>query len=157
VLGAKRLELLRRLAPKATTIAVLVNPSPDAEGERRDVQAAAQEIGQQLIILDVNSDRDIETAFATFVERGAVSNSAFMISNRERASSCAAGQLCCARDRRGRWANELGTSLTDALRQVGVYTGRILGAKNRPICPCKIGPNTRRWRRTRRLNTTGMM
>jgi hypothetical protein len=62
VLGAKRLELLRRLAPKATTIAVLVNPSLDAEGERRDVQAAAQEIGQQLIILDVNSDRDIETA-----------------------------------------------------------------------------------------------
>jgi putative ABC transport system substrate-binding protein len=129
VLGAKRLELLRRLAPKATTIAVLVNPSPDAEGERRDVQAAAQEIGQQLIILDVNSDRDIETAFATFVECGAdalfVSTSAFMISNRERASSCAAGQLCCTRDRRGRWANELGTSLTDALRQVGVYTGRI--------------------------------
>ena len=111
MLGAKRLELLRRLAPKATTIAVLVNPSPDAEGKRRDVQAAAQEIGQQLIILDVNSDRDIETAFATFVERGAdalfVSTSAFMISNRERASSCAAGQLCCARDRRGRWANEL--------------------------------------------------
>ena len=84
MLAAKRLELLRRLAPKATTIAVLVNPSPDAEGKRRDVQAAAQEIGQQLIILDVNSDRDIETAFATFVERGDdalfVSTSAFMIS-----------------------------------------------------------------------------
>jgi putative tryptophan/tyrosine transport system substrate-binding protein len=85
--GAKRLELLRWLAPKATTIAVLVNPSPDAEDERRDVQAAAQQIGQQLIILDVNSDRDIEAAFATFVERGAdalfVSTSAFMISNRD--------------------------------------------------------------------------
>jgi hypothetical protein len=67
--GAKRLELLRWLAPKATT------------------QAAAQQIGQQLIILDVNSDRDIEAAFATFVERGAdalfVSTSAFMISNRD--------------------------------------------------------------------------
>ena len=36
-----------------------------------DVQAAAQEIGQQLIILDVSSDRDIETAFATLVQRGA--------------------------------------------------------------------------------------
>jgi putative ABC transport system substrate-binding protein len=128
--GAKRLELLRWLAPKATTIAVLVNPSPDAEDERRDVQAAAQQIGQQLIILDVNSDRDIEAAFATFVERGAdalfVSTSAFMISNRERASSYAAGQLCCARDRRGQWLMSYGTSLTDALRQVGVYTGRIL-------------------------------
>ena len=51
------------------------------------MQAAAQQIGQQLIILDVNSDRDIEAAFATFVERGAdalfVSTSAFMISNRD--------------------------------------------------------------------------
>ena len=35
------------------------------------MQAAAQAIGQQLIILDVGSDRDIETAFATFVQRGA--------------------------------------------------------------------------------------
>jgi hypothetical protein len=35
-------------------------------------RAAAQAIGQQLIIIDVSSDRDIETAFATFVQRGAV-------------------------------------------------------------------------------------
>ena len=70
VLGAKRLELLRQLVPKATTIAMLVNPNtPDTEAERRDVQAAAQAIGQQLIILDVSSERDIETAFATFVQR----------------------------------------------------------------------------------------
>ena len=50
-LGAKRLELLRQLVPKATTIAMLVNPSSDAEPERRDVQATAQAIGQQLIVL----------------------------------------------------------------------------------------------------------
>ena len=48
-LGAKRLELLRQLVPKATTIGVLVNPNRvDTEAERRDVQAAAQAIGQQL-------------------------------------------------------------------------------------------------------------
>ena len=36
LLGAKRLELLRQLAPKATTIGVLVNPNnPNTEGERR--------------------------------------------------------------------------------------------------------------------------
>jgi putative ABC transport system substrate-binding protein len=54
--------------PKATTIGVLVNPKPDTEAERRDVQAAALALGLQLIILDVSSDRDIETAFATFVQ-----------------------------------------------------------------------------------------
>ena len=64
LLGVKRLELLRQLAPKATTIAMLVNPGlPDAEAERRDVQAAAKEIGQQLIILDASSEFEIETAF----------------------------------------------------------------------------------------------
>jgi putative tryptophan/tyrosine transport system substrate-binding protein len=135
VLGAKRLELLRRLVPKATTIAVLVNPSPDVEGERRDVQAAAQAIGQQLIIVDANSDRDIETAFATFVDRGAdalfVSTGAFMISNRERLVALAArhGLPASFAARETVVAGGLmsyGTSLTDALRQVGVYTGRIL-------------------------------
>jgi putative ABC transport system substrate-binding protein len=51
VLGAKRLELLRQLVPNAATIAMLVYPNtPNTEAERRDVQAAAQAIGQQLII-----------------------------------------------------------------------------------------------------------
>jgi putative tryptophan/tyrosine transport system substrate-binding protein len=72
VLGAKRLELLLQLVPKATTIAVLIYPNTtETEAERRDVQAAAQTIGRQLIILDVSSDRDIDLAFATFAERGA--------------------------------------------------------------------------------------
>ena len=95
VLGAKRLELLRQLVPKATTIAMLVNPNTsNTEAERRDVQAAAQAIGQQLIILDVSSDRDIETAFATFVQRGAgallVGTGAFLNSHRERLVALAA-------------------------------------------------------------------
>ncbi len=52
-LGAKRLELLRQCVPKATSIAMFVNPgSVDTEAERRDVQEAAQRLGQQLIILD---------------------------------------------------------------------------------------------------------
>src|SRR4029078_6789517 len=62
VLGPKRLELLRQVVPKVTTNGVLVYPNnPSTEAERRDVQAAAQAVGQQLIILDVNNDRDIET------------------------------------------------------------------------------------------------
>jgi putative ABC transport system substrate-binding protein len=72
VLGAKRLQLLRRLVPKATTIGVLVHPNTvETEVERRDVQAAAQAIGQRLIVLDASSERDIETAFVEFGRRGA--------------------------------------------------------------------------------------
>jgi putative tryptophan/tyrosine transport system substrate-binding protein len=62
VLGAKRLELLPQVIPRATIIAMLVNPNtPVTEAERRDVQAAAQAIAQQLVIVDVSSDPDIET------------------------------------------------------------------------------------------------
>jgi hypothetical protein len=39
---------------------MLVNPSPDAEPERRDVEAAAQAIGQELIVLEASSDGDVE-------------------------------------------------------------------------------------------------
>jgi ABC-type uncharacterized transport system substrate-binding protein len=58
--GEKRLDLLRQLVPKATTIGMLVGPSdPGTEAERRDVQDAAQVLGRQLIVLDARSDRDI--------------------------------------------------------------------------------------------------
>jgi putative ABC transport system substrate-binding protein len=139
-LGAKRLDLLRQLLPKATLIAMLVNPdSPDTEAERRDVQAAAQAIGHQLIILDASSNRDIETAFATFVQRGAgallVGAGAFMFSNRERLVALAARHALPAiyADREVAVAGGLmsyGPSIVDAYRQTGIYAGRILkGAK----------------------------
>src|SRR6516225_7569332 len=132
-LGAKRLDLLRQLVPKATLIAHLVNPgSVDTEAERRDVQAAAQRLGQQLIILDVSSDRDIETSFATFVQRGAgaliVGAGAFLFSNRERLVALAALPAMYA-DPEDAMAGGLmgyGPSIVDAYHQVGIYAGRIL-------------------------------
>jgi putative ABC transport system substrate-binding protein len=136
VLGAKRLELLRQVAPRATVIAMLVNPNnPVTEAERRDVQAAAQAIGQQLIIYDVSSQRDIETAFATFVQHGArallVGSGGFLNSERARIVAMADRHALPASysQREGVVAGGLmsyGTSITDAYRQVGVYVARIL-------------------------------
>jgi putative ABC transport system substrate-binding protein len=135
-LGAKRLEMLRQLVPKATTIAVLVNPgSRETETERQDVQVAAQAIGQQLIVLDASSDRDIEAAFATLVQRGAgaliVGSGPFFNSQRERIVALAARYALPTsyQNREAVAAGGLtsyGTSLTDAYRQAGIYAGRIL-------------------------------
>jgi putative ABC transport system substrate-binding protein len=136
VLGSKRLELLRQLVPKATTIGMLVNPNTtENEAERADVQAAARALGQQLIVLNATSDRDIEPAFATFVERGTgavlVGTGAFFNSNRERLVALAArhGLPAGYSQREAAVAGGLmsyASSIPDAYRQAGIYAGRIL-------------------------------
>jgi len=93
--GTKLLELLRQVAPKATTIAVLVNPNnPETLAQRQEVQAAAQAIGQPVIILDAESVSDIEAALETFVQCGAgallIGSGAFMNSHRERLAALTA-------------------------------------------------------------------
>jgi putative ABC transport system substrate-binding protein len=136
VLGAKRLELLRQLVPTATTIAVLVGPeSSDTVAERRDVEAAAQVLGQNIVVLTVTSDRDLETAFATLIQRGAgallAGTGAFMYSQRERIAVLAARYaipaIYATRDfaAAGGLMSYAG-SITEAYRQAGIYAGRIL-------------------------------
>ena len=137
VLAAKRLELLHQLVPKATTVAVLVNPNtPVTEAERRDVLAAAEAIGLQLIVLDASSVGDIEIAFKTFVQHGAgatlfVGTGTFTFANRERIVALAARHALPAVYSTPIWAEagglmSYGSSITDAYRQVGIYAGRIL-------------------------------
>jgi putative tryptophan/tyrosine transport system substrate-binding protein len=136
VLGAKRLELLRQLVPKAATIALLVNPNTtETESERTDVQNAAQALGQQLIVFDVISGRDIEAAFTAFVRRGVggllVGTGPFLTSNREQIVTQAAlhGVPTMYALRESVSAGGLmsyGSSISDAYRQAGIYAGRIL-------------------------------
>ena len=137
-LGAKRLELLRQLVPRATTIAMLMNPNTpdtDTEAERREVEAAARAIRQQLIVLDISTNRDLEAAFVTIVQRGAgallVGTGPFFNSHRERLVALAARHALPVSYpwREATVAGGLmsyGTSITDAYRQVGIYAGRIL-------------------------------
>ena len=136
VLGAKRFELLRQLVPRAKTIGMLVNPnSPNTEEERRDVQAAAQALSQQIMVIDANSDQDIETAFATLAQSGVgallVGAGAFLNARRERLAALAA-RYALPTSYAEREAVEVGglmcygASIIDAYRQIGIYTGRIL-------------------------------
>jgi putative ABC transport system substrate-binding protein len=136
-LAAKRLELLHQIVPIATIIAAMLqNPvSSGIQAERRDLLAAGQAIGQQLIVLDVSSAHEIETAFTNLVQRGAkaayVGTGAFMNSQRERIVALAArhGVPAIYNWREAVAAGGLmsyAPSITDAYRQAGVYAGRIL-------------------------------
>src|SRR5262245_63910428 len=72
LLGPKRLEMLRQLVPTGASIAMLVGPDTfEARIEQRDVELAAQALGQQLIIAPVSSEGELDGAFTSIVERGA--------------------------------------------------------------------------------------
>jgi putative tryptophan/tyrosine transport system substrate-binding protein len=136
VLGTKRLELLRQFIPKATSVAVLVNPnSTETEGERKDIEAGARSIGLQLIVLDVSSDGEIDAAFRTAVQRGAgallVGAGPFLTSKRERLVALAAQYALPTIYNQREFADAgglmaYGTSQTEAYRQAGGYAARIL-------------------------------
>jgi putative ABC transport system substrate-binding protein len=139
-LEAKRLGLLHEMVPKATTIAVLVNPNySDAENQLRDVQEAAVRLGVQLVVVRANAESDFDAAFSTVVQQrsGAllVCASPFFNTRREQLVVLAARH---ALPTIYEWRDfaaagglmSYGTSLADAYRQAGVYAGRILkGAK----------------------------
>jgi putative ABC transport system substrate-binding protein len=134
--GVKRLGLLRELRPGATRIAVLVDPKwPLTERFVSEIRAAASASGQQIEVLYVGSEREIETAFTTLVQRGAgalVSGiGGFLLSQRERIVVLAARHripaIYSARDYVGAGGlMSYAASFIDAHRQAGIYAGRIL-------------------------------
>jgi len=136
VLVAKRFELLRELVPKADAIAFLVNPNNAvAELDMSDAQAAATALGQKLIVLKVGRESDIDTAFTTIAEQrgGGLLQQVdpFLQSRRSQLVALAVRYaLPAIYERRDFVAAgglmSYGTSLSDALRLVGNYTGRLL-------------------------------
>jgi putative ABC transport system substrate-binding protein len=135
VLEVKRLELLHEVVPQATAVAFLVNPSnPNTETNTRDMQAAARTLGLQLYVFKANTDSGIDAAFAALVQRtGAlvVQADSFFNSRREQLATITIRHKVPAiyDDRSytvaGGLMNYAG-SQTDAYRQVGIYTARIL-------------------------------
>jgi putative ABC transport system substrate-binding protein len=97
------------------------------------VRAAASVVGQQLIVLSVSSDREIEIAFTTLVQRGAgaLHVGVGMLSQQDRIIALAAKHRIPAvyvlRDFVvAGGLMSYGASLSDAYRQAGIYAGRIL-------------------------------
>ena len=135
-LEPKRLGLLRELVPQAAIIAVLLNPTnSDAEFQRRDIQAAAAAIGQQLRIFNASTESEIETAFSALLQQRAdallIGNDAFFVNRREQIVALAARHAVPTIYTFRSFAESGGlmsysTNLVEVYRQVGVYVGRIL-------------------------------
>jgi putative ABC transport system substrate-binding protein len=138
---AKRLGLFHDLVPKATRIAVLVNPAnaPVAEVTLRDIPKAARAIGLQIQVLNASTSQEIEAAFATIVRDRAdalfIPGDGFFSSRRSQFVTLAARDRiptsCSNRQMvEAGLLMSYGTNTADMFRQVGVYTGQILkGAK----------------------------
>jgi putative ABC transport system substrate-binding protein len=138
--GTKLLELLRQVAPNATTIAMLVNPSsPDIIAQWREVQAAALATGLKVQVLNANTTREIYAVFETVGSERPdalfVAASPFLNGRSVQLAQLAAfHRLPSAYSLRE--AAEVGglmsygANVVDAFRQAGAHVGRILkGAK----------------------------
>jgi putative ABC transport system substrate-binding protein len=137
----KRLRLLHDLVPKAARVAVLLNPANASvtESTLRIVQEIAPTIGLQIQILNATTIGEINAAFATLERERPdalfVSGDAFFASRAVQfATLTARGRIPATYSLRYYVAvgglMSYGTDFTEAFRQVGVYTGKILkGAK----------------------------
>jgi ABC-type uncharacterized transport system substrate-binding protein len=133
-LAQKRLELLHQLVRAVTVIGFLVNPTnPNSQSETSDVQAAARVPGLRLHVENASSERDIDAAFARFVQQRVnalfVAADAFFLNRRDQLLAARHALPATYNSRDVVAAGGLmsyGTSRTDVHRQMGVYTGRIL-------------------------------
>jgi putative tryptophan/tyrosine transport system substrate-binding protein len=135
-LGPKQLEVLHELVPTATVLAALVNPTnPNAEMHARDLQTAAGTLGVQLHVLHASAERDFDTVFAAMVELRAsglvIGSDAFLTSRGAQLGALSLRHAVPAINQFREFAASggllsYGSSITDAYRRVGVYTGRIL-------------------------------
>lgn len=136
ILVAKQFELLHELVPKSDAVAFLVNPTNAVAAlDTSDVQAAADALGKKLIVVKAATEGDIDAAFTAAVEQRAgalvMQTDPFFLSRRDQIVELAARHILPAIYYLRDFAvagglMSYGTSLSDALRLVGEYTGRIL-------------------------------
>ena len=108
------------------------SPLPSGLSQRSGLRL--RPLGSKSIVLDVSSDREIETAFTTLVQRGAgallVGAGGFLCPNGTIVALAARHRVpAIYRLREYVEAGGLmsyGASITDAYRQAGIYAGRIL-------------------------------
>ena len=137
---AKRLELVRELIPAATRVAVLVNPNgPNCRDHVETCSRLLAPSGWKFRSCNASTSREIGLAFATFVHKRPdalfVDIDPFFTSRRVQLVHLATRHAVPTTYPGRQFVDvgglmSYGSNLTDACRQLGVYTGRILkGAK----------------------------
>jgi putative ABC transport system substrate-binding protein len=136
-LGAKHIELLHELAPAASTVALLANPdnTTQTQAQTELTEAAARRFGLRLHVLNASTVSDLDRAFATLAELRigglVVGGDPFFTSQRDRLIALAARRAMPAIYNLRQFVTagglmSYGSSITDAYRQAGIYSGRIL-------------------------------
>jgi putative tryptophan/tyrosine transport system substrate-binding protein len=135
--GPKRLELMHVLLPKATSMALLVNPSnaTNTEVESKAIAAAARTLQLKLYVLHASTDRDLDKAFASLVEHRVaglvIGPDSFLQSRTEQIAGLATEHAIPAVTPYREFAvsgglASYGGDLAESWRQAGIYTGRVL-------------------------------
>jgi putative tryptophan/tyrosine transport system substrate-binding protein len=135
-LGAKRLGLLNEMAPNATVVALLLNPSiPSAATVVKEVQEAGRALRLQIQVLGARDVLEIDAALETLVRQGAkallvqpdpIFTSRYM---QIAALGTKLGIPAIYPSREYAEAGGImsyGPDVSDEYRKAGVYTGRIL-------------------------------
>ncbi len=139
-LSAKRLELLREIAPNATLIALFMNPdNSNVDADVRAAQEAARALGRQAVVVNARSPSEFDAAFRTAVQQRAgailLASDPMFLGQRGKLVALAAQYAIPVMY----WTREFavagglmsyGSSITWMYHEAGIYVGRILkGAK----------------------------
>ena len=135
--GPKWLQLLHEMVPKATSLALLVNPtSPNlAEVQSKDLRTVAHSRGLQLHVLQASNDLDFDDVFSSVTRLQAsglvISSDSFFFSRSKELATLAARHAVPAifGFREFVTAGGLmsyGGSLAESYRWVGIYAARLL-------------------------------
>jgi putative tryptophan/tyrosine transport system substrate-binding protein len=133
----KRLEFLRQLVPRATRIAVLVNPSDAARAEvtLRDAEAAARTMGLEIQVLNADTADEIDSGFEKSAREHLdalfVAATPFLSIHLVQMAQLAAFYRLPAAHYQREFTEagglmSYGSDIPEAFRQAGVYGGRIL-------------------------------
>jgi putative ABC transport system substrate-binding protein len=135
-LAAKEVELLHELVPKAAVIGFLGNPSdPNYESDVKGAQTAADALGHKLVIVKASTAGEIDPAFAVLAQRKITAlfvnaDPLYTVNSTKIVALAARHAMLTVTSTEGLAANGVlisyGTSINEANRQLGVYTGRVL-------------------------------